>query len=317
MKSPDHTPLIQTAAPLADVHRFACDAMATTFEVFIRHSDKNYAEQAAWAAFDEAIRLETLLSRYQPNSEIAQINVLSAETPLTLSLETFECLSIAREIAIETDGVFDVTAGVLYDIWLDKDNQLKYPTGKQLQAAKAATGSILFRLDEANHTITLDHSPLTLDLGAIGKGFAADRMAAVFKDWDINSALICAGPSTVLPIGSPKGHSGWPVTISDPAKPNRILQHLELRDTALSGSGIRKGMHIIDPRTAQPAGGNIAAWSTAPDAARADALSTAFMIMSPEQAKEFCKSHPDISAMVISAKGKKISEILRTGIFQR
>jgi thiamine biosynthesis lipoprotein len=78
-----------------------------------------------------------------------------------------------------------------------------------------------------------------------------------------------------------------------------------LQGRALSGSGLQKGQHIIDPRTAQPVKGKRAAWASAPDAATADALSTAFMVMGPDEIRKYCSRHPDILAMImLESQGK-------------
>ena len=98
---------------------------------------------------------------------------------------------------------------------------------------------------------------------------------------------------------------GWPLTLSNPANRKEVLARPYLQGRALSGSGLQKGQHIIDPRTAQPVEGKLAAWSSAPDAATADALSTAFMIMSPDEIEQYCLRHPNILAMVILKEGNK------------
>ena len=72
-----------------------------------------------------------------------------------------------------------------------------------------------------------------------------------------------------------------------------------LHNRALGSSGLQKGQHIIDPRTIQPVKGRNAAWSSAPDAATADALSTAFMVMSLDEIEQYCSNHQDIMAMIM------------------
>ena len=79
-----------------------------------------------------------------------------------------------------------------------------------------------------------------------------------------------------------------------------------MQGRALSGSGLQKGSHIIDPRTAQPVKGKYAAWACAPDAAAADALSTAFMVMTPDEVGKYCLHHPDVLAVIVMPqRGKK------------
>jgi FAD:protein FMN transferase len=67
---------------------------------------------------------------------------------------------------------------------------------------------------------------------------------------------------------------------------------------------LEKGRHIIDPRTGEPAAAKIAAWSLGPDATRADALSTAFMVMTPDEIRDFCTAHPPFRALLVLESGK-------------
>jgi thiamine biosynthesis lipoprotein len=160
-------------------------------------------------------------------------------------------------------------------------------------------------LDEAEHTVQLLVSPVQIDLGGIGKGYAVDRIAALLCEWSINTALLSGGYSSVLALDAPPGTKGWPLTLSNPVNRKQILARPNLQNLALSGSGVQKGLHIIDPRTAKPIQGEHAAWSSAPDAATADALSTAFMIMSPGQIKQYCSCHTNTLAMIILQEQNK------------
>ena len=280
-------------------HRFAHEAMATTFEVFIPHSDPCYAEQAAWAAFHELDRLEQELSRYVPNSDISRLNGLSANQSLRVGVDAFECLRLCARVSAETNGAFDVTIGPLLDCWLGKNRVKRFPSENELDVARQRTGMHRIEFDEGRHAVRLRASPVRIDLGGVGKGYAVDRMAALLREWSIEAALIHGGFSTVLGIGAPPGTEGWPITVSNPTDCRETLARFHLRDRAVSGSGLRKGRHIINPRTARPVEDKRAAWCFAPDAATADALSTAFMVMTAEEIGQYCSSHPDIAAIIV------------------
>jgi thiamine biosynthesis lipoprotein len=280
---------------IANLHRFRHAAMAASFDVFIVHSDAVYAGQAARAAFEELDRIENNLSRFIENSDVSRINSLGKSHPLQIGLETFECLRLSIEMCKQTKGAFDITFGSLH------------------------TGSKLMKLNKAHHTIELSADGVRLDLGAIGKGYAADKMGQLLCDWGINTALISAGQSTVLPIGTPPRllvedkSGGWPVTLSDPVD-YHLLARVNLAGCALSASGMHKGQHIIDPRSGKPAKGKLAAWATAKTAACADALSTAFMVMSVDEVRAFCKANRDTSALLVLSGRKK--ELVRFGRWQ-
>jgi thiamine biosynthesis lipoprotein len=291
-----------TAVP--DVHRFAHQAMATTFEVIVQHEDRSYAQQAARAAFDEVDRIEEHLSRFLETSDVTQINHLPAGQPVPLSLDTFECLKVSAEVSAETDGAFDVTVGFLVDCWLDKAKKMpRTPAPEELDFARAHTGMHLILLDEPTHAAALTDSHLRVDLGAVGKGYAVDRMAEMLREWSIDRALLHGGFSSVLALDAPQGMAGWPVTLSHPKDRRRTLARVLLQGVSVGGSGVEQGRHIIDPRTGAPAEGKIAAWAIAPDAARADAISTAFMVMTPDEVRAYCADHPTVRALLVVQGG--------------
>ncbi|MBA7648604.1 FAD:protein FMN transferase [subsurface metagenome] len=290
--------------------------MATTFEILIAHEDAQYAQQAAWEAFDELDNIEAELSRFVENSDISRINNLAASQPLPVGLAAFECLQISARIYDETNGAFDITIGHLLSCWLSGNKTARTPSEKELEFARQHTGTDLLKLNETDHTVELLTSPIRIDLGGMGKGYAVDKMAELLRDWSIDTALVHAGFSSALALGCPSGTKGWPVTLSNPRNRKETLAFLNLRDRALSGSGLQKGRHIIDPRTRQPVKGKLAAWASASTAAAADALSTAFMVLSPDEVEKYCHDHSDTLAMVIlekSDKEKQRDNILRFG----
>jgi thiamine biosynthesis lipoprotein len=292
-----------TLLTISGLQRFYHQAMATTFEVVIVHEDDRYAGQAARAAFGEVDRLEAELSRFLENSDISRINNLPANRPLRLGLPAFECLQISNKVCAETDGAFDVTIGPLLSCWHARDETPRTPSEEQLRFAREHTGMHLLKLDEAEHTVELLTSPVQIDLGGIGKGYAVDRMAELLREWSIDTALISGGYSSVLALNAPPDTKDWPVTLSHPGNCKQILSRLHLQNRAISASGLQKGRHIIDPRTAQPAEGRLAAWASAADAATADVLSTAFMVMAPDEIRKYCLRHPDVLGMVILQNG--------------
>jgi thiamine biosynthesis lipoprotein len=151
---------------------------------------------------------------------------------------------------------------------------------------------------------------LRIDLGGIGKGFALDKTAELLGEWredapDISGTLLNAGESTVLAIGTQAEEDGWRVSVAADLSAQGKTQEIVLRDRALAGSSTRVlGRHIIDPRTAGPANGALRAWASAPTATVADALSTAFMIMTPAEVDRYCQRHPDTWAILLIREGQ-------------
>ncbi len=302
---------------IPDAYCFSHNSMATVFEVIIIHKDTQYAQQAAQAAFDELDRLEQQLSRFIENSDISRLNNLPANQPLQLGLEAFECIQLSASLYEQTSGAFDVTVGSLMDCWLSEEKTLLTPSKEQLDEASRCTGLPLVKLDEIEHTIELLTSPVKIDLGGIGKGYAIDQMAKLLDDWSIDTALINGGCSSVLAIGKPVKTKGWHITLSNPVNNKQTLTNFYLQNQAVSGSGLLKGLHIIDPHTSQPANDKKAAWACAPAATTTDALSTSFMIMSPELIRKYCLDHPDTLAMVVTEeRNSKAQKVLRYGLWE-
>ena len=281
------------------MRRFSHEAMNTTFKIIVVHDNEKYARQVASAVFADVDRLETELSKFIKNSEISRINNLPANKPLLIGIDAYDCIKLSCLMYEQTHGAFDITIGPLMNCWRNKDGSDRIPSEEELSDARSRIGSNLIKLNEDDHTIELLNSPMQLDLGAIGKGYAVDRMAEQLRDYGMQTVLISGGYSSVLAVDAPAGTNGWPLSISNPENRTQILNWPNLLRRSISSSGLLKGHHIIDPRTGRPTQGHYAAWSTAPDAATADALSTAFMNMKPEEIENYCLQHEQAGAMIM------------------
>jgi thiamine biosynthesis lipoprotein len=273
--------------------RFRHAAMATLFEIYLIHPDAGYARQAAREAFDLLDRLESVLSRYIESSDIFLINHLPPGQTAVIGLDAFECLKQCRQLCEETGGAFDVTLGG----WIERMKREGTGVVPGGEAAFFPFGFAGLELEEETHRV-LRREALEIDLGGFGKGYALDRMAELLGEWDVDTALLHGGWSTVLALEPPPESAGWRVSISHPVT-GEVIRHFELKQTAVSASGLGKGRHILDPRTLQPVTEERAAWSGAPTAACADALSTAFMIMTRAEIELYLQSHPQTWAVLV------------------
>ncbi|HEY5234158.1 MAG TPA: FAD:protein FMN transferase [Verrucomicrobiae bacterium] len=236
------------------IHIFSHHAMATEFQVRIAGEENAYAAQTAQAAFALADKLESSLSRFRADSEISRITQLAPGKTLRLSEPVFACLEIAKKMEMATRGAFSISAAAL-----------------QSQSAMPQ-----WTLLPEIFSIRCDSGKLEFDLGAIGKGFALDRMAEVLREWSCGSFLLVAGGSSILAGEPPPETSGWPCGLGDDDSPVRC----HLKNASLSGSGLAvKGRHVLDPRTGKPAHRQNRAWAMAQTAAESDALSTACMVL--------------------------------------
>ncbi len=272
------------------LRRFSHEAMNTVFEVHVANADTRYAAEAAQAAFALVDRLEGELSRFRPNSDITRINHLTAGQSTRVGEAALECLLIARHVYDLSGGAFDIAIG---------------------------TGLPSLEIDAEAFAVRAAADGVRLDLGGIGKGYAVDLMAELLEEWGLDQAFVHGGFSSALALEAPAGSEGWPLTLSDPRDHRRVFARLAMRHTALSASGVRKGDHIVDPRTGLPVRGRLAAWVAiprpatpgvdAPDpagprlapAAVADALTTAFMLLDVDQIADLCTRSPGIEAWLL------------------
>ena len=286
---------------------FARRAMATTFEVILPFATPA-AHDLAQTALAEIDRLEGQLTVYRDTSEVSRLNARASHHPVRVEPNLFELLMLAQRIHRTTEQAFDISVGALIRAWGFFRREGQVPTPEERAIVRERIGMQHVVLDAQRHTVAYQRPGLEINLGSIGKGFALDCAAPLINAPNV---LLHGGHSSVLARGneSPTAH-GWTIGISDPDRPQcrRGLLHLYNRGMATSAAthqffvyeGKKLG-HLLDPRTAWPAQGMLSATATAPTAAEADALATAFFILGVEKAREYCERHPQIGAALIAA----------------
>jgi thiamine biosynthesis lipoprotein len=289
--------------------RFSRRAMATTFEVVLPF-DTPRADEAANAALDEIDRLETQLTVYRDTSEVTRLNQLAAYTSLAVEEGLFELLETSAHLHRESEGAFDVTAGALIKAWGFFRGPRRVPSEEERARALARVGMQHVVLDRGGRSVRYLQPGLEINLGSIGKGYALDRAAALLRnEWNLTSALLHGGHSSVYAIGMPPGdRAGWSVGLRHPWDTEKSLGAVRLRDRALGTSAAtyrhleyegRKLGHLLDPRTGWPAEGMASASVLAPTAAEADALATAFYINGVDWSRAYCEAHPNVGAILL------------------
>ena len=178
-------------------------AMATRFELVLVGNDPVALRAAGEEALDEIERLEAQLSLYRPTSEIAHLNAQAAVRPVCVEPGLFRLLQHAKRLSGETDGAFDITVAPLMRCWGFTGGTGQLPDPEALARAKAVVGMHLVELDEGNFTVRFAKPGMMLDLGAIGKGYALERAAALLLEAGVSNALLHGGTSTVCALGKP------------------------------------------------------------------------------------------------------------------
>jgi len=243
-----------------------CLAMGTFFEAFLRGEDSAYLEDVAQSLWDELLRIERMLSRFDPVGEVYRLNSRGEIATHRVTRELFALLKACGESRKLTEGAFDVAMGT----------GLSEP----------------YSLDKLHGAVTFAHSDVQLDLGAYGKGYALDRLNILLKEYGIQSALLSAGISSILARGGRPDGSPWQVGVAHPdARDGGVL--LPLRDSALSCSAVfNQGQtvsDIIDPRTGQRLTAQAMCIILDESAAVAGCLSTSCLVMGEDRAKAWAR----------------------------
>ena len=260
--------------------------MGTLVRITLYAADGVAAERAFRKAFDRIAELDEILSDYKAGSEVNRLCRDGAGHPVKVSSDLFRVLEIAQEISEKSGGAFDVTLGPVTRLW----RQRRVPDATVLQEARKHTGFRKVHLNPADRTVRLDEDGMQLDLGGIGKGYAAEEALTVLKNAGMASALVAV--SGDLAIGdAPPGKPGWTIAI-----PNGLAA--PLKNSAVSSSGDQEqhvdsgGMrysHIIDPATGMGLTKSPTITVFAPHGAYADALSTAVCVLGAERGRELIK----------------------------
>jgi thiamine biosynthesis lipoprotein len=283
--------------------------MGTAF-VFVVDAEPREATRAIEATTKRLHDLEREISSWLPDSDVAKLNARAGIEPVAVGEHTLELLRISKQLHRETDGTFDVTIGSVWDLWPFRDSGLPLPSQEQLAEGLKLVNASRIELDLASRTAYLPVVGMKVNLGAIGKGYAAKIAVDVMSEQGIERAAISTGGDIYL-LGR-KTMGPWIVGIEHPRKTNRYIEQFVAGDVAVATSGdakrfiVRSGKrygHILDPRTGMPATDCQSVTIAASEPAVADAYATAVFVMGPEAGMNWVEAHEGIESLIINAKG--------------
>ena len=279
------------------VHR---PAMACRFEVTLASEDARHVEHAR-AALDEVDAIESVLTWFRDTSELSRVNREAAAGPVSVGPFLFGLLALCRDLHAATGAAFDPASTALSRAWGFLERRPRVPTHDAIAEARARSGMDKVLLDAATRSVRFTTPGVEISFGAVGKGWALDRIAASLVERGLRRGLVSAGGS------SQRGWGGeaWELSL-EPGR--REVARLFLRDAALATSasgeqhfesGGRRYGHVLDPRSGWPAEGVRSASVVASDASVADALSTAFLVAGPALAEAVCAARPGTLALLV------------------
>ncbi|WP_295877837.1 FAD:protein FMN transferase [uncultured Zhongshania sp.] len=237
------------------LYHYPFTAMASPCELRLYAASQALADAAADAAKAEVIRIEQTYSRYREDSVVGRINAAAGGAPLAVDEETCALINYATTAYAESDGLFDISSGVLREVWNFKLGQLPSPAAVAFCLKRVGWNKVQW--DAPN--ISLQQG-MELDFGGFGKEYAADRAATICTEQGIAHGLVELG-GDIRVIGPHPDGSAWQIGIRNPRDPDVAMAVIPLKTGGLASSGDyerfmvidgKRYSHILNPRTGRP-----------------------------------------------------------------
>jgi thiamine biosynthesis lipoprotein len=268
---------------------------------------------------DDLARINQLMSTWDPESELSRFNRSTSLEPQPVARETFDVFRWSADLWTETGGAFDPTLGPLIDAWgFGVNRDVAAPDDATVQRLREDTGMSLVDLDPAGAWVRKRRPGVRCDFSALAPGYAADRIAARLEARGLHDFLIDVSGELV---GRGRNEQGqpWQVAVERPQAEGRsVARVVPLRDRAMATSGDYRNFrevdgqrltHILDPRSGRPIHHELASVTVFDAlAVRADALSTALMVMGPDEALAFASRRGVPALFLIRLPGGSFEE---------
>ncbi len=287
--------------------------MGTFVEIEASGKKKSQVVEGVEAAFSEIRRLERILSKYDKESEIARVNETAHIAPLKISAETFTLLEEALNFSRLSEGAFDITVGVVLDLWGLAQKRDFLPMQDELEGACKKVGYAHIVLNPEEGSIFLDKPGVTIDLGGIGKGYAIDKAVEVLRKSGIKKATLDFGGHIhrFNDIDETKEYIG----IKNPIATDEVIASIPVNNKSISTSanyernfniGGKSYGHIINPASGYPADNGILSVSVVCESAMcSDMLSTAVFVMGLEEGMRLIEDSNNAEAVIITNNNGK------------
>lgn len=238
------------------LYRIDFKAMGSYCEIVIADSDEQAALSKMQQAHQEVLRIEQKYSRYRPDSILSRINAQAGLDWVDCDFETESLLNYANQMYSISDGLFDITSGVLRHVWTFNSQTL--PAQDEIERARALIGWP--RVLRQPGKVKLEKPGMELDFGGFGKEYAVDKVAGLLQANGVTSGLVNLG-GDVRVLGPKPDGEAWFVAVQDPRNQEAMVASLPLKAGALATSGDYERYievegvrfcHILSPNTGMP-----------------------------------------------------------------
>jgi len=285
--------------------------MGTLVTLTVVAPDRSVGDRAMRAGFAEIKRLEQVLSTWRPDSELSLVNMEAGHQAVKVSQETLDLVIRSLDMANLTHGGFNIALGPAVDAWSVTERQ-HIPDDRELQQLKPFVDWTRIQVNRVTQTIFLPREGMRIDIGGIGKGYAADRAVEEMKRVGATGG-VAALSGDIKTFGVLPERNGFPVGIRHPRKEGELIAIIELKDEAISTAGDyerffeREGVryhHILAPQTLQPARACQSVTIIAKEGVVADGLDTGIFALGPVEGMALVEGLPGVEAIIIDDAGK-------------
>ncbi len=274
--------------------------------------DEAMAKKAVAEGLAEIRRIEQFMSTWIPTSELSRVNAAAGKNPVHVGKENMEVLKASLRMAQLTEGGFNIAVGPAVAAW-NVSQEGRIPSEAELDGVRPFISLDNVVLDETAGTVFLKRTGMQIDVGGIGKGYAADLVVKVMKKAGATAGVVALS-GDIKTFGRMPDQERFVFGIQHPRKEQgKILGRIELENEAVSTAGdyqryiMKDGIryhHILDPSTLQPARGCQSVTIIAKDGVMADGLDTGIFIMGPEKGMALIESLADVEGVIVDDQGK-------------
>ena len=285
----------------------ALSLMGSSFEITVVASDEEIGFINIEEGIAEVRRIESLISSWDLESQTSEINKNAGVKPVKVDYELFKLIERAIQISELTSGMFDISVAALDEVWDFDGSMTSFPIPEKIEEGVSKVGYKKIVLNSTDHSVFLSEKGMKIGFGAIGKGFAADKVKELLVSKQVPGGMINAA-GDITTWGTKATGEKWLIGVDNPNRDSRYFTWLPLVESSVSISGIyekyitfrgKKYSHYINPITGYPASGIKKVTVFSKSAELCDALATAIYIMGKEDGLQLINQLGGIEVIIV------------------
>lgn len=283
--------------------------MSSPFELTVVAQNEEIGYINLEEAIAEVKRVERLISSWDPESETSEINLNSGLKPVKVSYELYKLIERSIQISEITDGAFDITVAAMEGVWKFDGSMSMFPTPEQISRAVSKVGYKKIALNSVENTVFLKEKGMKIGFGAIGKGYAADKVKELLVSKQVPAGMINAS-GDITTWGAKATGEKWLIGVDNPRSNGKIFTWFPLIESSVSITGNldryitfndKKYTHYIDPKSGYPTTGISKVTILAKSAELCDALATAVYILGIEKGISLINQLGDTEVIIVDS----------------